>query len=308
MNALIRVGVLLLAASTCFAAKRGDIPFDDQQVYPESITSTSRGVVISGSIKGNIYRAGPRDAAMKTWIRPTTENGLQAVFGVFADERSQTLWACSATNPFAAPQEGARSDLVEFDLKTGKFKATYQLPAPKPICNDIAVAANGDVYATDTPNGRIFRIKRGSKQLELFGEDEQLKGIDGIAFSGDGAMYINIVFKGLLMRVERAADGRMGAIVQLKTKEPLGGPDGMRTIKGNRFLLAEGTAGRIDEVTINGDQANIRVLRSGLNSSPGVTLVGKTVYTMEGKVNYLFDPTLKGQDPGSFKLIAVPLN
>jgi hypothetical protein len=86
------------------------------------------------------------------------------------------------------------------------------------------------------------------------------------------------------------------------------GPDGFRLISGNRFLLAEGTGGRIDEVTIEGDEARIKVLREGLISPPGVTLVGNTAYAIEGKISYLMDPKLKGQDPGAFKAYAIPLS
>jgi hypothetical protein len=49
------------------------------------------------------------------------------------------------------------------------------------------------------------------------------------------------------------------------------------------------------------------VLREGLQSSPGVTLIGNTAYAVEGKINYLIDAKLRGQDPGPFKAIAIPL-
>jgi hypothetical protein len=35
--------------------------------------------------------------------------------------------------------------------------------------------------------------------------------------------------------------------------------------------------------------------------------VGNTVYAIEGKIGYLLDPKLKGQDPGAFKALAIPL-
>jgi hypothetical protein len=38
-----------------------------------------------------------------------------------------------------------------------------------------------------------------------------------------------------------------------------------------------------------------------------VTLVGNTVYALEGKITYLISPALKGKDPGPFKAYAVPL-
>jgi hypothetical protein len=60
-------------------------------------------------------------------------------------------------------------------------------------------------------------------------------------------------------------------------------------------------------VTINGDQAQVKVLREGLISPPAVTLVGRTAYALEGKIGYLVDPKLKGHDPGIFEAYAVPL-
>jgi len=53
--------------------------------------------------------------------------------------------------------------------------------------------------------------------------------------------------------------------------------------------------------------ADIKVLREGLQSPPAVTLVGNTVYALEGKIGYLISPTLKGKDPGPFKAYAVPM-
>ncbi len=141
----------------------------------------------------------------------------------------------------------------------------------------------------------------------MFGEADALKGIDGIAFAADGTLYANIVTRGVLQRIEIAKDGKMGAIVELKLAEKLAGPDGMRLVDGNRFLLAEGTSGRISEVTLGKDSATLRPLRTGLNSSPGVTRVGDTAYAIEGKIGYLVDPKLKGQDPGPFRIIAIPL-
>ena len=55
------------------------------------------------------------------------------------------------------------------------------------------------------------------------------------------------------------------------------------------------------------DHAEIKVLREGLISPPAVTLIGHTAYALEGKIGYLVDPKLKGQDPGIFKAYAVPL-
>jgi len=301
---------LLLMAGGCVASSakpRGDIVIDGKNVHPESITSLADGTVITGSLGGTIYRAGPQENVAKPWIVPDAQNELLAVFGVLADERSRTLWLCSVPNPFGPPKADAVSSLMAFDLGTGQRKGVYPLPTPGPVCNDMTVGADGSVYAADTANGRILKLVPGASALTLWGEGEPLKGIDGIAFDGSGVLYVNIVTRGALIRVETQADGTMGALTELTLSQPISGPDGMRLIAGNRFLLAEGTGGRVDEVTINGDDATIRVLREGLDSSPGVTLVGDTAYATEGKIGYLIDPKRRGQDPGTFRAVAIPL-
>ena len=305
------VAAVLPLLAGCLAAGHpravADVLIDDTEVYPESLTSTDAGDLIVGSLKGTIYRARRGEARATAWIRPDAANGLQSVFGVLAHEPSRTLWACSVPNPFKPPVAGGVAELVALDLVSGQLKARYAFPPPRSVCNDMSVARDGSVYAADTQNGRILKLAPRGTSLTVFGADAALRGIDGIAFAGDGRLYANLVTRGALLRVEILANGGMGRLTELALSEALGGPDGMRLISGNRFLLAEGTAGRIVEVRIQGDRAVIQVLKSGLNSSPGVTRIGRTAYAIEGKIGYLVDPALRGQDPGPFLIRAIPL-
>src|SRR5580704_8090052 len=60
-----------------------------------SITSTKDGPLILGSLgKGNVSRIAPGSTTSVEWIKPGT-NGLNQVFGVYADERFNNLWVCS---------------------------------------------------------------------------------------------------------------------------------------------------------------------------------------------------------------------
>jgi sugar lactone lactonase YvrE len=300
--------VIAIACGVAHAAKPlADVTIDDTNVYPESISSTSDGTLFSGSLKGIIYRATPGKSRAVAWITPTEQNGLLSVFGVLVDEHSGTLWICSTPSSLRTPPSVGTSSVMAFDLKRGRQKGAYPLPAPASVCNDITIARDGTAFVSDTLNGRILRLPRGGKGLDVFAEDTRLKGIDGLVFDSDGTLYVNIVTKGLLMRVDRNKDGSAAAITQLTTSEPVRGPDGFRWVRKHTFLLAEGNSGRIDAVTIDGDRASIQVLREGLNSPTAVTLIGKTVYANEGKIGYLIDPKLKGQDPGPFVLHAVPL-
>lgn len=299
------VALATMAATGAAAAK--DIRIDDVRVFPESVTATADGTVYTGSMKGIVFRAKKGVAFAEPWILPTEKNGILSLLGVLADAKSRTLWVCSAPSPIRTPPAVGVTSLMAFDLKTGAEKGAYPFPAPAGACNDMTVAKDGAVFATDTPNGRIFRLKRGAKALDLFAQDDRLKGIDGIAFSADGTLYLNIVSKGQLMRVDRGPDGAMAGLTELKLSQPIAGPDGFRLIAGNRFLLAEGNSGRIDAVEITGDEAKITVLKEGLMSPPGVTMAGKTAYAMEGKIGYLIEPKLKGQDPGAFYVRQITL-
>src|ERR1700677_3420197 len=90
------VAVLLVVGGACMAAPAPtEVVIHDDRPFPESITSTSDGALIIGSLaKGMVFRAAPGAATAEPWIKPGT-NGLDNVLGVLADERSGTLWVCS---------------------------------------------------------------------------------------------------------------------------------------------------------------------------------------------------------------------
>ncbi len=312
MKASSWIALALLAGCTSgpsLNAARGDILISGTGVHPESVTSSKDGALFTGSIPGIIYRAGPKDTTAVPFITPDAENGLQSIFGVYADDAGGRLLACSAPVSFGPRTAGPAlpSAVVAFDLKTGRFIARYPFPAPGGTCNDMAIGADGAIYASDTPGGRILKLPKGGKSLEVAVTDDRLKGIDGLAFGGDGALVINNVQKQEMWRVKLPAGGAPAVLTKLNVDTRLAGPDGLRSIGGNRFLQAEGTAGRATLLTITGDNVHVQVLREGLQSSPGVTLIGHTVYAIEGKINYLVDPQLRGKDPGPFKAIAIPL-
>jgi sugar lactone lactonase YvrE len=288
----------------------GDVRIDDTAVFPESITSTPDGTLYAGSVKGNVYRAAPSSNTAIPWIRHSPENGILTILGVLADQASNTLWLCSAPNSFGPERSAGVTALMAFDLASGMQKGRYDFPAPAGVCNDIAVAADGTAFASDTGNGRIFMLAPGASELVLFGSDPALVGIDGLAFSSDGILYVNNVRSNQLIRVARNNDGTMGALTILKLSLQLGGPDGLRLLDGNRFIQAEGTIGRIHIAEVEGDTATIAVLDDSLVSSPGVTVVGNTAYALESNIQYLLDPKLKSQQPDAFwiKAIALPEN
>ncbi len=284
-----------------------DIRIADTAVFPESLTSTRDGTVFAGSIKGIVYRADPGADVALPWIEHSETNGILSILGVLADENSNTLWLCSVPNFFGPERSQGVSALIAFDLDSGDFKGRHDLPPPASACNDISIAPNGAAYISDTPNGRLLVLDPGAADLRLAGQDDALVGIDGLAFSGDGTLYVNNVQRNTILRVALDANGDMAGLSVLQLSHELQGPDGFRLIEGRRFLQAESGTGRVGILTIEGDEARLEVLRDDLMSAPGATLVGDTVYVIDNDMRYLFDPALSGQDHGPFILKAIPL-
>jgi sugar lactone lactonase YvrE len=312
MSALIKkCGTPLIALVVCAASVYGaqpvtEITLPGTRLFTESITSTKDGTLIVGSIgKGDVSRIPHGTTTVTEWIKPGT-NGLNAVYGVFADEKFKTLWVCSNKYDDGT---GDAPAVKSFDLATGAPKGSYTLPGDATFCNDIAVAGDGTAYITDTRQGSLDMLKPGAKDLEVAAKYPVLAGADGLAFGAKRVLYVNSVTQNKLIRVDLSPNGKAKNVVELKLSQPLTRPDGMRTIGKNRLLLAE-NSGNMDIVTFSGkdgEHADIATIKSGLEATPAVTATRGMAWIAEGKLNYRNDPKLKDKDPGTFKIYAVPL-
>lgn len=284
------------------AADRTTISFADGRIFPESLTSTTNGDLYFGALgQDAVYKAAKGSSVATVWIKPKTAN-LQQVLGVFADEKAGVLWVCaSATGGgrSGTPVVGETA-LKAFSLKDASLKGSYAFPG-NGLCNDIAVAKDGTVYATDTTQGRVLRLKKGGTAFEVWANDPMvLATADGIALLADGNVYVNSVGQNTLMRIPVKADGSAGPIATLTVSQPVMGPDGMRSVGSKTLLLVEG--GRLDEVTINGDRADVKVLKDGMTGITAVTLTGDVAYVAEARLN----ARNGNADPGPFRAMSVP--
>ena len=300
--ALGAAALLLMAASVQAAESITEITLPGTRIFPESITSTSDGTLIVGSLgHGNVLRIAPGTAQVGEWIKPGT-GGLNQILGVYADQKSKTLWVCSNN----LQNKGEATAAMAFDLKTGAVKGTYVLPGDGALCNDFAVASDGTMYLTDTRQGSLDMLKPGSKTLEVAAKDPLLAGADGLAFGEKKILYVNSVTAGKLLSVDLGPDGKSKSVVDLKLSQPLERPDGMRAIGKNRLLLAE-NSGKMDIVTVEGQNATVKTIKEGLTMTPAVTATHGMAWIVEGKLPYMNDAAYKDKDPGLFKLYAVPL-
>jgi sugar lactone lactonase YvrE len=319
MNMKTSIGTTIAAvlAATGFAAvvqaaaAPAEIVIPGERLITESLTSSADGTVFVGSMLGKtIFKAAPGSAKAEAWIKPGT-NGLSGVFGVFADDKSNTLYACSGAAP-GPPQPGAApvaSALHAFDLKSGTPKGKWDLPTPNGTCNDIAVDAAGNAYATDTGNNEVVLLKKGAAKLEVWAGANDAFGpkgsiLDGIAILGD-KVVVNALRTGKLFVAPIGKDGKAGKVSEVKLERPLAGPDGQRTFGKSGILVAEGTApGRLSRVDLSGADlatGKITVIKEGFPDGPvAVTVVGETAYVLEGQLGIIMGP------PGAAPAAAKP--
>ena len=287
---LIAVVALATIAPIVRAQSRAEITIKDSAVTPENLTSSRDGTVYFGSMtKGTIYRAAPGASQAEPWILASAA-GLTRVLGVLADDRSNTLWVCqNATGGQGGAPAVGQTALRSFDLKTGAAKGTYPFPPNSRVCNDIAVSADGAAYASESFGGRVHRLKPGANALEVWVTDQQLNVIDGLTFLADGSLYVNEFTSGKLFRISVNPDGSAGAIVPIETSLPLVRPDGLRTAGPRKLIQAE-QQGRVAELTINGNRAEVRVLKDSLPRAAGVTVVGDTAFVLVGLTKAVLVP------------------
>jgi glucose/arabinose dehydrogenase/mono/diheme cytochrome c family protein len=279
-----------VAAGSSAAPAELVIPGD--KIYPESITSTADGRIIIGSIGARtIYVVKPGAATAEPWIQPDDAPTL-GILGVFADEKTQTLWACfSSIHDVKQPP----STLKAFDLETGALKDKYPLPTAGGFCNDIAVGADRTAYISDTNNMEVDRLAPGSHQLEVWAGNGGFgpKGgiLDGISVLGN-RLFVNALQTNKLFMVPIEATGKAGAITEVKLDRPIHNPDGMRSFGKDSVLIVEGGGeGWLSRIKIAGDSGQVTSLKQGYpDGAVSVAVVGTTAYVLEGQLVALFGP------------------
>ncbi len=324
MRASIRASLVSLglaaAISSALAAAPAEIVIPGEKLATESLTSSRDGTVSIGSIgQGAIFRAKPGAATAEPFIAPKT-NGIGSVFGVFADDKSNTLYACSGTAAFGPPQAGAPppppSALYAFDLKSGAPKGKWNLPTAGGFCNDIAVGRDGTAYATDTQNMQVARLKPGAQALEVWAGADGAFGpsggvLDGIAVIGD-TVLVNALRTNKIFSVPVGKDGKAGKVTEVKLDSGIEGPDGMRSFGKRALLVAEGGGGgKVSKIVLNDalTEGKHTVLKQGFPDGPvAVTVVGKNVYVLEGQLAALRAPPGAAPAPAKpYKATAVAL-
>ncbi len=302
------VAALLALGFGCDGDRDVDtIEIPGRTTYPEGITATDDGTFfITGMRNGDVFRVAPGADTATEFIASGTA-GLAAGVGLLADEATATLWICSANPPgfpISAVMNAGPTALYAFDLATGAHRQTYEFPGSG-LCNDVAIDAARNVYATDTFGGRLLVLPAGGDALEVWSADPLLAGaasgfgINGIAIDSADRMYVNVNESGKLFRIPIERDGKPGRITEIALDRRLAGPDGMQLVDDDTMIVVENAGGMapgdVSIIDVTGDSGVITPLASGLAGFPTtVALHGRKAWVVEGQLDH--HPAFGGDD------------
>ncbi|RKH12569.1 hypothetical protein D7V97_07990 [Corallococcus sp. CA053C] len=285
---------LVTAVSACEPppeeSERMEVQLPGEDFFPEGIASSSDGTLYIGSVgTGAIARARPGELGAHVFVPGRAAFG---VYGLAVDEAHGTLWACTYddTLPPATP-----SHLAAYALATGELKTSHPLPDASGFCNDIALDAAGNVYATDSFANTVVRLAVGGNEVTTWAADAAFAPVvegdltlNGIAYDGAGTLYVVKSDTGTLFSIAIQADGSAGAPVTIPVVPALEAPDGVEWLDAQRLLVVENTPGRVSVVTHSGGSGTKEVLANGLVEPTTAALTDDGAWVLEAQLGYFF--------------------
>jgi hypothetical protein len=224
------------------------------------LTGGSEGVAWSETTKsflmgasGSIFsykldEQGPAKAIAKA--------GGTQILGIRPDPASHSFLVC------VNEEDGSNSAVVRHNESSGKIEATYKLPMPNALCNDIALLKNGSFAVTDSNNG-VFHLVDG--KLEPLALRTPVYQPNGIASDLDKNRLYVAHAGGVVVHDLTTGKSRELAVAGTL----IGGIDGMVWHKGsligvqnpraaaNRLLRitpdADGQSARVDVLLVGSD-------------------------------------------------------
>lgn len=243
----------------------------------------------------------------------TASDKLDAVLGLSVDAAHGYLYAVSTNDFEVSGKKERRNAVVCYDLKSGRLTDRFQADGANQL-NDLALAADGTLYVTDSASGTLFRKKRDEKSLSRFGKAGDIRGANGIALSVDGKLYVTLSTGIALVDTSTGEPTRLPQPDTVVT----GGCDGLYWHDGDLFGIQNSTnPGRVVRLALteNGTKiAGLTVLQShnhpefsepttGAIANDSLYVIGNSYvghYQPDGSIN-------NGGELKGTAIVAVPL-
>jgi sugar lactone lactonase YvrE len=184
--------------------------------------------------------------------------GLGQVLGLAVDAARGRLLAVgtNAIVPAGAPPANA---VLELDAESGRLLRRLDAAGASQL-NDVTVAADGTLFASDSGGGSVWRAAPGDAALSSW-IDGALPGANGLAAAADGKALFVAHATGIA-RVELGT-AAITARIANATRETLAAIDGLY-VRGQTLIGVQNvtTSGRVIEMTLDAAGTGVTAVRT----------------------------------------------
>ncbi|AEM85879.1 SMP-30/gluconolactonase/LRE family protein [Streptomyces violaceusniger] len=281
------------------------ITLDGSRAFPESVAADGHYVYATSIGDGTVYRGHPGAKKLEPFL-PGGQDGRTQATGV-KTTGDRLLVAGAFTGRF----------FVYTDA--GKLVSAYRVPdtGEQTLLNDAAVAANGDVYITDSFRAVVYRIPAAQVHAPATGARRTLQVAyhlpdyvagqsngNGIVASPDGtSLIIGYWYSGALYRLTLAT----GEIRRIDAPA-LPSADGITRL-GNTLYVARSVNNEVTVLRLSGDETRATAVSErtypGADTTTGVAVSrGRLLVTNSQMDTYLYGDPLTSP---VFTLESLPL-
>jgi sugar lactone lactonase YvrE len=255
------------------------------------------GRFLTGSLaEGSIFEIG-----MDGSVTPVvTDPELVSSVGIEVDEPRDRILVCNSDAAVFQNQGPGQAKLGVYSLTTGERLAMVDMGATTGsdgpfFTNDVTVADDGTVYATDTRQNVVYAVNTSYEPslFYRFPATENL-ALNGIVYDPDGYLLIADLGNGAIYKTPIT---NPGATRMVSLPEPLNGIDGMVWRADGALAIVQNSAenGRVVALTSDDDWASARIV--GISTHEGAA----TTAAAAGSDIYAVHPHFNDQDPPSIE-------
>lgn len=215
----------------------------DSTIWPEGVTyDTRKKRFFVGSVRHRTIYEHSGTTTRALWSG--TRSDIGAMLGVAMDPDGAHLWATTAGIPQMAgyvPADSAIAALLKVRIADGVIVARFDL-APSAIghtLGDVVVAANGDVFTSDSREPVLYRLRKGKSVLEAY-RDPLFRSLQGIAPAPDPKYVYVADYSHGLLRLDLET-GTLARLADAPSSTSLG-VDGLVWFEGSLIGVQNGVS------------------------------------------------------------------
>ena len=209
--------LLLCLLCCCFSCSRQSTPpkvvvsdtlavITEKDMIPEGTAydPSTKQVFISSTYKRKIVAI--RENGTYYDVVKEAENDIWGTIGMEVDTARKKLWVISSKSKYVLvsriptlPPEW-QSKLVCYSLPSGTLEASYLLrsDSDKVFLNDVTVARDGSVYATESLGNAVYVLPIGAGEMTKFLQPIGYHFLNGLTFSQDNTTLFVASTEGIL--------------------------------------------------------------------------------------------------------------